>query len=436
MNFDSSIHISQPRGRIPSTGLVCHLNARRVDSLTLTGARVDEMRDMSGNGHHFATSAAGVSRNPSYDSTLFSGRGGIYFSKALGQYLESVVPFSSVDANACTAIAVFSKHDNNYNGILCDKTNTLRVLGFASNLRMGALGDDFSAYGIPKFRAVTYGVRSAAGTTTAAINREPIRPMFAGTGQTASYPLTTMQLCARGGASNPGDIRLGALWLWSRVLSDAEFKSAMRRISTDWGTSSPSSLYNIVIEGNSLVVASNDKDTPPVCELARLLSIDPSTIVMRSYVGRTTEHIASNAQATDALLREGRDNVLVVVEGTNSLIASGAVRSTIQTTLQSYCTARQTAGWKVVVTTLLPRRVVAGNNQSFEADRVAFNTWLRSNYTTFADGLADPAAIASIGAPGAETNTTYYETDQTHLKDAGSALLADELAAGVAEALA
>ena len=73
------------------------------------------------------------------------------------------------------------------------------------------------------------------------------------------------------------------------------------------------------------------------------------------------------------------------------------------------------AGWKIVIGTCLPRTT---GKAGFEADRIAINTWLRANYTTFADGLADVGGDATIGAPGANLNTTYY-SDGVHLTAAG-----------------
>lgn len=423
-----------PQDPITREGLVIDLDSRHRSSLTMTGTRVDDWVDLA-SGIHFATSVSGVTRNPAFEKGLFRGLGGVRFTKSLGHYLESTRAVSEVNGNNYTAIGVLVKYDNNWNGALCDKGNTLRLLGWGSNLRMGGEGD-FSIYGVPKGVPFVYGVRVQSGVTTAVMNTEPLRSMFSGSGFAQSYPLTTLQLGARGGLSNPGDMAIGALKLYNRGLSDSALLNAMKWLTIRWNISTPIDSLNIVIDGNSLIVGSTNKLTPPVCELASHLSIHPSSVAMNAYVGRTTEDIVDRAPTiTDPLLIPGRKNVAILYEATNSLIAGGADRLEVLDLVESWCLARRAHGFKVVVGTPPPRKLFAGNNQNFEDDRLWLIEQLEASWNQFADGFANAGADAVLGATGANTNTTYFDNDQTHLRDAGSAIVARYLSNGVREAL-
>ena len=114
--------------------------------------------------------------------------------------------------------------------------------------------------------------------------------------------------------------------------------------------------------------------------------------------------------------------MITVWGGTNDLYFGGS-EATLQANYQTYCANRQTAGFQVVTTTMLPRSD-ASTPGTFETDRQAFNTWLRANYATFADVLADVAADTRIGEAGDETNRTYYAGDNVHLNDTGYGIVA------------
>ena len=88
---------------------------------------------------------------------------------------------------------------------------------------------------------------------------------------------------------------------------------------------------------------------------------------------------------------------------------------------------------KIIVGTMLPRTggfTAPMVSATFETQRLAYNTWLRANYATFADTLADYGADAIMGNVANCTNTAYY-ADQTHPASGGHAILASICAAAV-----
>lgn len=121
-------------------------------------------------------------------------------------------------------------------------------------------------------------------------------------------------------------------------------------------------------------------------------------------------------------------SVLVCWEGTNDL-KLGANATTAYNNLVTYCQARQAAGYKVVILTILPRSD-AGTPADFNTSRATVNTNIRNNFATFADVVADVAANTNIGEDGDSENATYY-VDKVHMTAAGYNIVAGIVATAV-----
>jgi hypothetical protein len=112
-------------------------------------------------------------------------------------------------------------------------------------------------------------------------------------------------------------------------------------------------------------------------------------------------------------------NVAVVWGGANDIAADGATPATVYSYLRAFASRLRALGWRVIVCTLISRHTT-------DASNAAFNGFVRANWPLFADALADLGANASIGAgTGNYANTTYFQADQEHLKDAGLEIVAD-----------
>ena len=130
----------------------------------------------------------------------------------------------------------------------------------------------------------------------------------------------------------------------------------------------------------------------------------------------------------------GAFNVAHVFSGTNDFAQGNLSTATLQTSTQALCVALRSGGFnKIIVGTMLPRTggfTAPMVSATFETQRLAYNTWLRANYATFADTLADYGADAIMGNVANCTNTAYY-ADQTHPASGGHAILASICAAAV-----
>jgi lysophospholipase L1-like esterase len=121
-------------------------------------------------------------------------------------------------------------------------------------------------------------------------------------------------------------------------------------------------------------------------------------------------------------------NIVVIWAGTNDVNGTTSL-ATMQTNIQTYCNARRAVGWKVVVVNMLPRATFDAGR---EAIRVAYNTWLSSNWSFFADGYADVAAEANLQ----NTADTTYFTDGTHLTAAGYTIVKNDVKASILNQIA
>jgi hypothetical protein len=115
---------------------------------------------------------------------------------------------------------------------------------------------------------------------------------------------------------------------------------------------------------------------------------------------------------------------LVVWAGAADIILNATTPRQAFSYLEEYCKQRRRVGWKVIVGTMIS----AVDN---DANKNTYNALIRSHWTEFADGLADIASNANLGADGAYSNTTYFNVDQIHLTDTGYALIAPIVQAAI-----
>jgi len=190
----------------------------------------------------------------------------------------------------------------------------------------------------------------------------------------------------------------------------------------------------IIFDGNSLVAgtgASAGHNMPTLVTSALISSGKYSTLQNFGVSSQTTVQMTSDAQAQiDSLYNLSKyRNIVVVWEGTND-IYFGATAEEAYNNLVSYCQARRSAGYKVVIVTLLPRSN-AGTPVGFDTDRLSVNTNIRNNWTTFADAIADVASNTAIGDAGDELDTIYYNSDKVHMTDTGYGVVAGAVKAAI-----
>lgn len=181
-------------------------------------------------------------------------------------------------------------------------------------------------------------------------------------------------------------------------------------------------------EGDSITHAADPSfwvsQYPALIEVQLQKRYQSLTTYVSGVSGSTLVDLTNRAATLDAQIIGGRVNVLTVLEGHNDFATYAASAANFVAALKVYCQARRSAGWKVVLITVLP-----STQSSFNAWRTTVNSGLRSD-SSFYDTLVDVDVDAFIGADASAADLTYY-LDGTHLTATGQALLAPYVQAGV-----
>lgn len=115
--------------------------------------------------------------------------------------------------------------------------------------------------------------------------------------------------------------------------------------------------------------------------------------------------------------------------GDNDII-HGATPQQAYTNVVTVCQLARQTGTKVIAISILPDYGFATNGvPTFEASRLTFNSLMRSNWNTFADGFYDAGNDQYLAySQYAPTNGVFYWTDATHLNATGYSVIATNVA--------
>ena len=135
-----------------------------------------------------------------------------------------------------------------------------------------------------------------------------------------------------------------------------------------------------------------------------------------SEPNRVAERCQTNSGAT----------VTIVFAGTNDfLLGSGSTATGVMGSLMGEVQTLKQAGCKVFVGTMISRGGNDVRGTSFDTDKDAYDGLILSSAKAGgADGVIDFAANPKLGADGANTNMTYFQSDNIHPTQAGQTLLA------------
>ena len=208
--------------------------------------------------------------------------------------------------------------------------------------------------------------------------------------------------------------------VYNRVLTATERMQVEARLRAKYGIEvKPDSQSDLVaFIGNSLLTSFNlnaDTDSVPA-QVNRALGYGykAKNFGIGNFSTAQLTSVTAHANYINSYYdAKRRKNIAVVWEVTNDLVNNGVTATTAYNNYVNYCTALRNAGWKVVAVTVLHR----SNNSTLNTNIDTVNTNIRANWSTFADALADPAAVANLSN---ETNTTYFQVDQVHLNATGN----------------
>jgi hypothetical protein len=116
----------------------------------------------------------------------------------------------------------------------------------------------------------------------------------------------------------------------------------------------------------------------------------------------------------------GNRNTLIVIGGDEDFL-DGRTMAQAQASIQAISLKASATGFYVVVAPIMAVGAAAWTS-TMEIKRQKYNTWLRENWTTFADAITDHAADERLSNP---SNRTYFQADKMHLTAAGYAVMAE-----------
>ncbi len=186
----------------------------------------------------------------------------------------------------------------------------------------------------------------------------------------------------------------------------------------------------IVFHGNSLFNYSNANTRYgfTVSSTIRGLLSTPMVINDYSFPGKTTLQLISDFPTVVApFVHEG--DILVFWEHTNDLTGTLGNRTPSQALqdAKDYVTLAHNAGLIVISLNVIPRL-----NTSFsDATRLAFNALIDAD-NSWLDGYINICAEPEFDENADRLNTTYYNADKVHLKDAGYAIVGSVVSAALA----
>lgn len=219
------------------------------------------------------------------------------------------------------------------------------------------------------------------------------------------------------------------LGLWRRVLTTAEksqlYRGGLGVTHPRFQASQPCNVL-IAFEGDS-ITAELSADTVKY-PYAAVQSINAHLAYLNFAVsGSTLTDLNNRATMVDAAYTPSKTCVLSVLIGANDLFASGDTNAFVAG-LKTYCNARKSAGWKVVVCT-----IISDCSANVNTRRAPVNGAIRAD-NSFYDALADFGGDAIMGADATCSNTTYF-SDGVHPTAAGYTILAPLSSASISSLL-
>lgn len=171
----------------------------------------------------------------------------------------------------------------------------------------------------------------------------------------------------------------------------------------------------LVFDGNSITAGTV---TPGAVSLASVTSPAKTFTKYTVAVYGNSSLQRLNAAATDVDPKydpRTYNNFVTLLVGINDLSA-GTPADTVNKRLRLYWQGRKALGWKVIASTLISCQYVT------DVKRDSVNAYIRANWSTYADALADYSANSNLGGAGAYSNLTYF-IDGVHPSAAGSSLM-------------
>ena len=230
------------------------------------------------------------------------------------------------------------------------------------------------------------------------------------------------------GATFNGEQYMRSCIQYGRILSVGERAALRAALYSSFGIASAPA-NRVIWEGDSITAAEGVQTTAYNGFVKQAIPTLPALDHYSTALGgdQLQNEIPNYANEVGALLTQYGSGIVFLFLGTNDLTLGSRTSAQIYADLQTMCGSIRANSGEVIVTTLLPNNAWNGTQQTTRND---FNTLVRTNWASFADGLADFAADATMGPQAAAANTALYP-DGLHPSPLGHSYLAPIAAAAV-----
>lgn len=223
------------------------------------------------------------------------------------------------------------------------------------------------------------------------------------------------------------------------LLSSAEMVSFLHYAARKGVTIGARTRPNIVCDGDSLTVgevvsAVSDEQSWP-WQLQGYLDV-PCDIQNLGISGRTTEQMLTQfaGRASALYSPQSPKNIAVLFPGSNDLGNGGPVSAaTLYTRVAALVAAYKSAGFTVVLLTVLPR-TYGPDPPDFESKRQQYRALVVPGLggdKAGADYLLDIGADPILGDAATPLNSTYFNADHVHLTATSNTIIASRLASEI-----
>lgn len=257
-----------------------------------------------------------------------------------------------------------------------------------------------------------YAFSLAFGSSTLVIGNQQLTTA---SGSGVSTALTSATLGSSVSAATSGGLEMIVALGYARQLSTSEMTNGIAAIYRESGVT-PQVRDNLMVVGDSITAGTFQtldinyaRRIIPGLALPMNVSVDGR---FGTSIAALDAAFASGVNVSGAYNPLATNNIMTIFAGTND-ITGGATGAVTWAHLASFAAQARAAGWKVALTTMLPR---AGLTTPQQAEWATYNSLIRANWASTADALIDAQADDVIGPFAAASNGALY-ADGIHPAD-------------------
>lgn len=411
-----------------------------TDLSTITKSETDLISKVTNKGTATDSATASGAARPLYVSNLINGLGGARFDGT-----DDVLTTSSINHGTTYTIFIAMKQPNSETGkSLMGSSATNQFNARKDYVRLILGGDSLYGYTMRPDGANLYNNYFSfrrKGVDFTFHERKNNPPYYFYNSTWVTSPLILKDIGGYSGSYIATDVY--EILIYNVALRNSEYDSINDYLENKYALNSlPESDSNrILILGNSLteqrvwcnIVTSHLRETDDWSEMIYAKSGIGTHRLMTtcSPVSQYTQYFWCKLIE---LYPKPKNDIVLLWEGTNSLISDGYTVAYTQGLIQAAYSQLKSLGYFTIAVTCLPFGDTVAN-PTYRPKRDSLNTWMRANWKNWADTLIDVELYGAMGNNGDQYNTTYYSSDKIHPTTTGQNYIANTIIIPVIDAI-